>query len=154
MNRRRWLTGALRGALTGVTARITLPALVASSGCSSTPEPDPTPPSELRVQRDAIPPDGRLVREHLDVPIEFRREGDDVVAMSLLCSHQMCRIEWQEDDRRYLCPCHDGLFDENGEVVYGPPRRPLRRLTIREDADAVVVDVHEVYRAEKDASLR
>lgn len=139
IDRRSLLSGLLAGAAATAT------------GCGSQEGADSgAPTSVLSVRVDEIPADGRVVRELLDVPVEFRRRGDTVEAMSLLCSHQMCRLEWQEDDRRYFCPCHDGLFDEAGAVVYGPPRRPLRRLTITRDADTVSVDVHEVYRARTD----
>ena len=50
---------------------------------------------------------------------------DDVSAFSNLCTHLSCRVTWHEDEEVYICPCHDGLFDEEGEVVSGPPPEPL-----------------------------
>ena len=145
IDRRRWFAGLLRTAGAAVAARLTLPALFAAAGCGSS-EPE-RPDSLLRVPVAEVPDEGRLQRELLGVPVEFRREDGAIVAISMLCSHQLCRIEWQPEDRRYLCPCHDGLFDENGDVVYGPPKRPLRRLDVRLEEGHAVVDVHDVYRA-------
>lgn len=150
-DRRQILRGALAAALTHVSAPralgVALSSAAASTGCTSAEKEPERPASLLRVPIAEISGDERTVREILGVPVEFRREGGEIVAISMLCSHQMCRVDWQPEDQRYLCPCHDGLFDADGEVVYGPPRRPLRRLTVRLEGDTAVVDVHEVYRA-------
>ena len=37
------------------------------------------------------------------------------------CTHLGCKIKFQDDQRRYFCPCHGGIFSENGAVVSGPP---------------------------------
>jgi len=42
-----------------------------------------------------------------------------------MCTHLSCRVTWQPDNQIYFCPCHDGQFDPDGEVVGGPPPRPL-----------------------------
>jgi Rieske Fe-S protein len=44
---------------------------------------------------------------------------------SNFCTHLSCRVTWTEDVREYICPCHDGRFDENGQVVAGPPPEPM-----------------------------
>ncbi|TDI85191.1 MAG: hypothetical protein E2O78_04900 [Caldithrix sp.] len=31
------------------------------------------------------------------------------------------------------CPCHDGVFDVNGNVVSGPPPRPLQKYEVDVD---------------------
>lgn len=146
MDRRQWLRRTLTAAGALVGARVmgvTAPVL---SGCSGKSEPAETSPI-LRVPLDAIPDDGRHEVLHKGIAVEFRREDGQVVALSLMCSHQLCRIEWQPDDERYFCPCHDGVFAADGSVIYGPPKRPLRRLTVTIEAGEAVVDVHEVYRA-------
>jgi len=53
-------------------------------------------------------------------------EGEsDVTVYSNMCTHLSCRVTWQEDRNIYFCPCHDGRFNEEGEVVAGPPPKPL-----------------------------
>lgn len=56
-----------------------------------------------------------------------RRSEQDVVVFSNLCTHLACRVNWRDDLRQYVCPCHDGRFDPAGDVISGPPRRPLKR---------------------------
>jgi cytochrome b6-f complex iron-sulfur subunit len=85
-------------------------------------------------------PDGDRLRVTLGgTPVELRREGEEVVALSLLCTHFGCEVRWVEDDRRYHCPCHEGRFDDAGHVVAGPPSRPLSRLPARISGDTIIV---------------
>ena len=55
----------------------------------------------------------------------IRGEGDKVNVLSNICTHLGCRVAWNKDSNQYLCPCHDARFGMNGEVVSGPPPRPL-----------------------------
>jgi len=41
------------------------------------------------------------------------------------CTHLGCPYYWNPDRNLFLCPCHDGVFDIQGNVVSGPPPRPL-----------------------------
>jgi menaquinol-cytochrome c reductase iron-sulfur subunit len=50
---------------------------------------------------------------------------DDINVFSNWCTHLSCRVTWQEDEDAYICPCHDGIFDIDGQVVAGPPPKPL-----------------------------
>jgi Rieske Fe-S protein len=51
----------------------------------------------------------------------------DIIAMSAACTHMGCIVQWQSSDRKFHCPCHGGLFTENGKVDTG--RGPVRYLT-------------------------
>jgi menaquinol-cytochrome c reductase iron-sulfur subunit len=47
------------------------------------------------------------------------------------CTHLGCAYSWRTDGRfagKFYCPCHDGLYDEDGSVLSGPPPRALDRL--------------------------
>lgn len=52
-------------------------------------------------------------------------------ALSAICTHLGCIAEWQEDKQIFFCPCHAGVFDENGKVVSGPPPRPLPEYNLQ-----------------------
>ena len=42
------------------------------------------------------------------------------------CTHLSCPVYYSRDHRRLECPCHEGAFDAaTGNVLYGPPPRPL-----------------------------
>ena len=46
-------------------------------------------------------------------------------AYSAICTHLGCIVDWDHAKREILCPCHAGLFNLDGNVVSGPPPRPL-----------------------------
>jgi len=54
-----------------------------------------------------------------------RTSDQDVRVFSDICTHLGCRVSWQPSIENYVSPCHDGHFDKLGNVVSGPPPRPL-----------------------------
>jgi Rieske Fe-S protein len=67
-------------------------------------------------------------------------DGREFTAMSNVCTHLGCRVRWVEDEGQFFCPCHNGVFDENGAVVSGPPPRPLDRYEVKaEDGQLFVL---------------
>ena len=48
--------------------------------------------------------------------------------MSAWCTHKGCIVKWDDQQRLFNCPCHEGRFDERGNVVSGLPLRPLTRF--------------------------
>jgi menaquinol-cytochrome c reductase iron-sulfur subunit len=57
--------------------------------------------------------------------------GRDYIALSNICSHLGCRVRWIADQQQFFCPCHNGVFDKEGNVLSGPPPRPLDRYTVK-----------------------
>jgi len=56
-----------------------------------------------------------------------RTQGDEVVAISAGCSHLGCIVSWDEQQNIFKCPCHEGRFDADGNVISGPPPAALKR---------------------------
>ncbi|HPA17240.1 MAG TPA: Rieske (2Fe-2S) protein [Verrucomicrobiae bacterium] len=47
------------------------------------------------------------------------------------CTHLSCAVYYSPDKDRIECPCHNGYFDAStGNVLQGPPPRPLPRLDV------------------------
>jgi len=55
----------------------------------------------------------------------LRETENDLKVLSNICTHLSCRVAWIDETQSYKCPCHDAEFDMRGEVIYGPPPRPL-----------------------------
>jgi len=53
------------------------------------------------------------------------RTANEVKAFSAICTHLGCIIDWSKEKQEFICPCHAAVFDVNGQVVSGPPPRPL-----------------------------
>lgn len=54
--------------------------------------------------------------------------GATYTVLDATCTHLGCVVQWQEADQHYACPCHSGYFSREGQVMGGPPPKPLRHL--------------------------
>lgn len=71
------------------------------------------------------------ITDQEELSIYVRTEnGRDFVAMSNVCTHLGCRVRWIQDEQIFFCPCHNGVFSPNGEVLDGPPPAPLNRYEV------------------------
>ncbi len=62
----------------------------------------------------------------------LRRHTDDqFVAFAVNCTHLGCPVRWLQDADLFMCPCHGGVFYQDGRVASGPPGRPLSRYPVR-----------------------
>ena len=68
-----------------------------------------------------------------------RRNESDVRVFSDICTHLGCRVTWHPDQGHYISPCHNGHFDVLGNVVSGPPPRPLDEYITKIDSGNLVV---------------
>jgi Rieske Fe-S protein len=56
------------------------------------------------------------------------RQEAGVIVFSDVCTHLSCRVNWDPETQEYHCPCHAAAFDILGDVVTGPPPRPMDRF--------------------------
>jgi Rieske Fe-S protein len=71
--------------------------------------------------------DGYMVRQERALVYPKKTKKGEIVAMSANCTHLACIVNWVEEEKMFLCPCHNGKYDSNGMVISGPPPKPLRR---------------------------
>ena len=69
----------------------------------------------------------------------FTENGRDYTAMSNICTHLGCRVRWIDEQDQFFCPCHNAVFDKLGQVVDGPPPRPLDRYEIKVEDDQIFI---------------
>jgi len=60
-------------------------------------------------------------------------------AISTTCTHLGCHVYWEPEHNRFFCPCHNAVFDVDGNVVVGPPPRPLQQYAVEEDEGSIFV---------------
>ena len=65
--------------------------------------------------------------------------GRDYIAMSNICTHLGCRVRWIDEQGQFFCPCHNAIFDIEGNVVAGPPPRPLDRYEVKVEDNQLYV---------------
>jgi len=52
------------------------------------------------------------------------------VALSSICTHQGCTVNYSSKNKQFSCPCHGGMFDISGKVIGGPPLSPLHQYKV------------------------
>ena len=81
------------------------------------------------------------------VPIYFpearlflARTQDGFLVMSFRCTHLNQIVDWKESGDQFHCRVHGGLYDRKGEVLGGPPPRPLDLFNMRVEHSYLIVD--------------
>ncbi len=80
---------------------------------------------------DDIPPDGVRLVQLPEGPVMLEKGENEVRAFSAICTHLGCTVQWHPEKKEFICPCHQGIYDFNGNVVSGPPPRPLEKLPVK-----------------------
>ena len=73
------------------------------------------------------------------VDLEPKDEYNDFIAISTRCAHLGCPVRYVQASQRFICPCHGGVYGGDGEVVAGPPVRPLDRFETTVEGGQVLV---------------
>jgi Rieske Fe-S protein len=60
-------------------------------------------------------------------------------ALSAVCTHLSCTVQYRNDLHQIWCACHNGMYDLNGRNVSGPPPRPLEAFQVHVRGDEIVV---------------
>ena len=115
------------------------------------PSPSPTaarPPEETRSPTETpgvlvgslqqLEPGSARTVSYQGLPILVINDGGELRAVSGICTHENCAVEWRVELGIIQCPCHDGRFNTRGKVLSGPPPAPLLEF-------GVVVEEEQVY---------
>jgi len=86
-----------------------------------------------------LPVGGATYVTYGGAPAIVIRSRESIKSYSLVCTHLGCIVEWQEGAREFYCACHDGRFDQFGEVIAGPPPVPLGQLPVSVENEMVIV---------------
>ena len=73
-----------------------------------------------------------------------RVDNTQFQAFGINCTHLGCPIHWIDTARLFMCPCHGGVFYEDGTVAAPPPARPLVQHAVRVVDAHVQVQTHEL----------
>ena len=61
----------------------------------------------------------------------IRLPNSEYQAMSAVCTHLGCTVQYQPETQQIWCPCHNGRYDLNGRNIQGPPPRPLVTFDVK-----------------------
>jgi glycine/D-amino acid oxidase-like deaminating enzyme/nitrite reductase/ring-hydroxylating ferredoxin subunit len=80
-----------------------------------------------RDARDLGPGQADIAQLDGEKVAAFRDEDGTLHAVSPICTHLGCQVNWNSGDRSWDCPCHGSRFSPDGEILQGPAVKPLER---------------------------
>lgn len=64
--------------------------------------------------------------ETANIPCWVRHvQGSTFQVFAINCAHLNCPVRWFPESRLFMCPCHGGIYYEDGSRASGPPERGL-----------------------------
>jgi cytochrome b6-f complex iron-sulfur subunit len=93
-----------------------------------------------------LPAVGEPPLNHAEGRFYLVRTEEGLLAVHKVCTHLDCLLGWDEQNGRYLCPCHGSQFAPDGQVLSGPAERSLNRFVVRltTDEEALVAETDGV----------
>jgi len=74
------------------------------------------------------------------VKIWLSNTEEGVVALYKVCTHLGCLYNWNNQEVKFICPCHGSEFQADGQYIRGPAPRSLDHFVVRAiDADSGAV---------------
>lgn len=71
--------------------------------------------------------EGALVQVGSRKVAVYRDPDGKLHALSPVCTHMRCIVDWNPADKTWDCPCHGSRFDPLGHVISGPAKKGLGR---------------------------
>ena len=75
---------------------------------------------------DVRPGEGALVGRIRKTAV-YRDDDGALHAMSPVCGHLWCIVDWNPAERTWDCPCHGSRYAADGRAIEGPTTNDLKR---------------------------
>ena len=87
-----------------------------------------------------LPPNAAKVFKFGSAPAVLVNTAEGtLVALSAVCTHLTCTVRYDGETGTLFCPCHNGRFDISGNVLSGPPPRPLETYAVDVSGPDIIV---------------
>ena len=87
---------------------------------------DDFPEGQTRLAKFQNPVTGVSDGDTDHIPCWVRRiQGDRFQVFAINCAHLGCPVRWFAQSRLFMCPCHGGVYYQDGSRASGPPPRGL-----------------------------
>lgn len=88
---------------------------------------------------DIAPNSGKIFAFDGKPAIVLRTPEGELRAFTAVCTHLACTVQYRSDFHHIWCACHDGHYDLHGQVLAGPPPRPLAEYRVTVKGEDVIV---------------
>lgn len=100
--------------------------------------PDDGTPLRFVLRADKIDAWNKFKDQSVGTVYLRKMPGNQVIAFNDTCPHLGCKVDFQESNKTFLCPCHASAFNLDGDRLNEIPPRSLDTLEWKTDADGKV----------------
>ncbi len=95
-------------------------------------------PKKVDIYSDRVDAWNRVSEVKIGSAWVVEQEGK-LVAFSTRCPHLGCAIDWDLEESRFACPCHDSSFSARGHREHGPSPRDMDTLQLEQEDELVQI---------------
>jgi len=96
--------------------------------------------NELAVGPASEVPDGKgKIFQFNEDKVIVVNSGGTLTAVSAVCTHLGCLVNWVDADKEYFCPCHGAKYQRNGEIISGPQPLPLKQYSAKVEGGQIII---------------
>jgi len=71
--------------------------------------------------------------------ILFKTKDEKVYALSRICTHEGCSVDFDLAQNKLICPCHGATYEAlDGNIISGPTQKSLKKINVKIDGDNVL----------------
>jgi len=82
------------------------------------------------AENDVKEGDAKFFQYAGSAAVVLKSKDGSLIALSAVCTHLGCIVQWQKEKQEFICPCHAGHYSSEGIVLSGPPPKPLQKLPV------------------------
>ena len=129
-------------------------AAVAASACSSCSQSGSRKPDAIAVRTEntlrlSEEDSSKLIKSKASLLVQSQDGGDKIMlvhpgdgslyAVSAVCTHMGCLVNYDIKLGRLVCPCHNSEYGLEGRNIKGPAGRPLKTYNVRTENGSVII---------------
>lgn len=98
------------------------------------------PSGETRLAKYRNPVVSNSDGETADIPCWVRNiDGKTFQVFAVNCAHLGCPVRWFPQSSLFMCPCHGGVYYQDGSRASGPPERGLFQYDYKIAGDLLLI---------------
>jgi len=116
---------------------------------------DEFPEGQTRLAKFHNPISNTWDGETANIPCWVRRlQGEKFQVFAINCAHLGCPVRWFPQSGLFMCPCHGGVYYQDGSRASGPPERGLFEYPYKVEHGHLMIEAGQLPTLSTSASLR
>ena len=81
---------------------------------------------------DLAPGEAKIIKYEGTKLAIYKDENGVAHALNPVCTHAKCIVDWNSTEKTWDCPCHGARYNIDGEVLTGPAKKDLQKISLNE----------------------